>query len=67
MSFQIKIENLSPDVGVVELTQDDGVLHTLAAGEHVTINVADIGGIAVRKVEAGEEEEVAPKKKKAAK
>lgn len=38
MTTQVKIENVGYETGIVHVEQDGAVLHSLAAGESVTIN-----------------------------
>ena len=47
MAKQVKIENTSPDVGTVNVIADGNVIHALAAGQHVTVNIDEIANLSL--------------------
>ncbi len=58
--MQVRIQNESPDVGSVEVTKNGEVIHTLAAGQQVSVNVSEGDDFSFAAI-SDEKEETDPK------
>lgn len=56
MTKQVKIENTSPDAGTVNVVADGNVIHELASGQSVTVNIDEIANLSLELADESEEE-----------